>query len=107
MGAFAPVMQFEVLCTLLTFSAVEGWHLCQVDVKRGMFKWMTYRRIIYEAIDRLRRWYWTSFWSCQIHLWMKTGRNHNLMLDFGYTHVQNVYCAHILQDKEKISIIVG
>ena len=41
---------------------------------------------------------------------MKTGRNHDLdstMLDFGYTHVQSIYCAHILQDKEKILIIVG
>ena len=35
--------------------------------------------------------------------------NHDLnsaMLDFGYTHLRSIYCAYILWDEEKISIIV-
>src|ERR1700683_1516105 len=34
MGAFTPVMQFEMLHTLLTLPPVEGWYLCQMDVKK-------------------------------------------------------------------------
>jgi hypothetical protein len=37
MGAFAPVMQFETLHTLLAIPTVKGWHLCQMVVKRSIF----------------------------------------------------------------------
>ena len=53
MGGFAPVMQFETLRTLLALPAVEGLHLGQMDVKRSIFKWRTYGRIIYGATDWL------------------------------------------------------
>jgi len=46
-----------MLCTSLALPAVEGWDLCHMDVKRRIFKQMTYRIIIYEATDRLQRWY--------------------------------------------------
>ena len=33
MGAFAPVLQFEMLCILLALHTVKGWHLCQIMSK--------------------------------------------------------------------------
>ena len=57
LGGFFPVMQFETLRmqhTLLALPTVEGLHLGQMDIKRSIFKWRTYRRIMYEAANRLQ-----------------------------------------------------
>jgi hypothetical protein len=54
-----------MLHTSLALPTVEGWYLCQMEVKRSIFKW------IYEV---------TNFEDdigqvCQIYLWIQTSRD--------------------------------
>jgi len=90
-GTFAPVMQFETLRTLLALSAIEGWHLCQIDVKgaylNGQLTEELYMKQPIGFEDSTRR-------VCRlvksIYGLKQAGNvwNHDLnstMLDFGYT----------------------
>jgi hypothetical protein len=75
-----------------------------MDVKKSIFKQMTYERIIYKATGMLP--------ICRLICGLKQVENmwkhdlHGTILDFRYTRLRSVYCAYNLQDKEESSIIV-
>jgi hypothetical protein len=112
MGTFAPVMRFETLRTLLALAAVNGWHLCQMDVKEAYLNgrlteelYMKQPTGFEDGTGRVCRLVKSIYGLKQAgNVW-----NHDLnstMLDFRYMRLRSDYCAYILRDEEKSSIAI-